>query len=52
MQVPHCSATLLVFVGAGENLITVDDVVMPSNPPVSPVEKEEFEEALFDLDVS
>jgi hypothetical protein len=36
------SATLLVFVDAGENLVMVDDVVTPSNPPVSLVEKEEF----------
>ncbi len=35
-------ATLLVFVDAGENLVMVDDVVTPSNPPVSLVEKEEF----------
>jgi hypothetical protein len=29
-----------------------DDVAMPSNPPVSLVEKEELEEALLDVKVS
>jgi hypothetical protein len=37
------SATLLVFIDAGENLVMVDDVATPSNPPVSLVEKEELE---------
>jgi len=44
-------ATLLVFVDAGENLVMVDDVVTPLNPPVSLVEKEELEEASFDVNV-
>jgi len=26
-----------------------DDVAMPSNPPVAPVEQEELEEALLDV---
>jgi hypothetical protein len=42
----------LIFVDASENLIMADDVVMPLNPPVSLVEKEELEEALFDMNVS
>jgi hypothetical protein len=29
-----------------------DDVVMPSNPPVAPVQQEELEEVPLDLDVS
>jgi hypothetical protein len=33
-------------------LIKADDDVMPSNPPVAPVEQEELEEAPFDLNVS
>ncbi len=46
------SATLLVFIDAGENLVMADDVVMPLNPPVSLVEKEELEEAPLDVNVS
>jgi hypothetical protein len=46
------STTLLVFVDAGENLVMVDDVATPSNPLVSLVEKEKFEEAPFDANVS
>jgi MinD superfamily P-loop ATPase len=46
------SANLLVFVDASKNLVMVDDVVTPSNPLVSLVEKEEFEEASFDVNVS
>jgi hypothetical protein len=45
------SATFLVFVDAGENLVMVDDVATPSNPPVSLVEKEELEEVPFDVNV-
>jgi len=45
------STTLLVFVDAGENLVMVDDVATPSNPPVSLVEKEELEEAPLDVNV-
>jgi hypothetical protein len=46
------SATLLVFVDVSENLAMVNDVVTPSNPPVSLVEKEELEETPFDMNVS
>jgi hypothetical protein len=42
----------LVFVDASENLITVDDVVTPSNPPIAPMKEEELEETLFDVNVS
>jgi hypothetical protein len=37
-----------VFVDAGDNLVMVDDVAMPSNPPVVTVDKEKLEEATFD----
>jgi hypothetical protein len=46
------SATLLVFVDAGEDLVMADDVATPSNPPISLVEKEELEEALLEVNVS
>ncbi len=46
------SITLLVFVDVSENLIMADDVATPSNPLVSLVEKEEFEEAPIDVNVS
>ncbi len=29
-----------------------DDVVTPSNPPIAPIEEEEFEEPPFDVNVS
>jgi hypothetical protein len=41
----------LVFVDASENLIKADDVITPSNPLVSLVEKEELEEAPLDVNV-
>ncbi len=44
-------ATLLVFVDTCENLVMADDVAMPSNPPVSLIEKEELEEAPFNVNV-
>jgi len=46
------SATLLVFVNVGENLVMVDDVATPSNPLVSLIKMEELEEALLDVNVS
>jgi len=46
------SATLLVFVDAGEDLVMANDVATPSNPPVSLIEKEEFEEAPLKVNVS
>ncbi len=48
---PIISATLLVFVDAGENLVMANDVVMLSNPRVSLVEKEELEEAPLNVNV-
>jgi hypothetical protein len=33
-------------------LVMADDDAMPSNPPVAPVQQEELEEALLDLNVS
>jgi hypothetical protein len=50
--VPNCFGYPLVFVDAGENLVMVDDVVMPLNPLVALVEKEKLEEASFDVNVS
>jgi hypothetical protein len=40
------------FVDACENLVMVDDVATPSNPPVSLVKKKELEEAPLDVNVS
>jgi hypothetical protein len=42
----------LVFVDAGENLVMADGVATPSNPSVAPVEQEEFEEVLLEVNVS
>jgi len=33
-------------------LVMADDDAMPSNPPVAPIQQEELEEALLDLNVS
>jgi hypothetical protein len=41
-----------VFVDASEIFVMVDDVIMPSNPSVAPVEQEELEEVLLDVNVS
>ncbi len=41
----------MVFVDVGEDLVMADDVATPSNPPVAPVEKEQLEEALLDVNV-
>jgi len=41
----------LDFVNAGENLVMVDDVATPLNSLVAPVEKEELEETLLDVNV-
>jgi hypothetical protein len=46
------SPTLLVFVDACENLVMADDVATPLNPPGSLIEKEELEEAPFNMNVS
>jgi hypothetical protein len=57
MQVPNYVGYLSIFVNVGENLVMADDVTMPSNPLVAPVEKEELKEAplhetLLDMNVS
>jgi hypothetical protein len=49
--VPNCFGYPLVFVDESEHLIMADDVAMLSNPPIAPVENEEFEEAPFDVNV-
>ncbi len=46
------SATLLVSINAGVNLIMTNDVATPSNPPISPIEKEELEKTPLDMNVS
>jgi hypothetical protein len=40
------------FVDAGESVVMVDDVAMPSNLPVAPVEREKLEKVPFDVNVS
>jgi hypothetical protein len=45
-------ATFLFFIDVGEDLIMVNDVTTSSNPLVMPIQDEEFEEALFDVNVS
>jgi hypothetical protein len=42
----------LIFVGARENSIMVHDVATPLNPLIAPVEEEELEETLFNVNVS
>jgi hypothetical protein len=42
------SVTFQFFVNVGENLIMMNDVTMPSNPPVAPIEKERLEDAPHD----
>jgi hypothetical protein len=48
---PIVFTTLLVFVDVGENFFMADDVVTPSNPLISLIEKEEFEKASLDVNV-
>jgi hypothetical protein len=50
--VPNWFGYLFDFVDAGGNLVMANDVVTPLDSPVAPVEKEELEEALFDVNVS
>jgi hypothetical protein len=52
MQVPNCFSYPSIFVDASENLVMVDNVAMPLNPPIAPIEQEELEETLFDVNVS
>jgi hypothetical protein len=42
----------LVFIDAGEDSVMADDVITPSNPPVAPVEEDELEKTLFNMNVS
>ncbi len=42
----------MVFINAGEDSIMADNVIMPSNPPITPVEEDELEEAPLDVNVS
>ncbi len=44
--------TPLVFVDAGEDSNMTDDVVIPSNPLVAPVEEAELEETPLNVNVS
>ncbi len=52
MKMPNCSSYLSIFVDAGENLVKVDDLAMPSNPLVTLVEENELEETLLNVNVS
>ncbi len=49
---PNWFGYLLDFVYASENLVMVDDVVMPSDFLVALVEKEELEEVSLDVNVN
>jgi hypothetical protein len=51
MQMPNCFGYFSVFVDACENVIMVDDVTTPSNPPVTPIEKEDIKETPFNVNV-
>jgi hypothetical protein len=42
----------LVFVDVGKDSIMVDDVAMPLNLPIPPLEKEELKKTLFGMNVS
>jgi hypothetical protein len=42
----------LVFVDAGEDFVMADDVVTPLNLPIAPIEDEDFEKTLLDVNVS
>jgi hypothetical protein len=52
MQVSIWFYYLSVFADAGEIFIMADDVATPLNPPVTPMEQEELEEASFDVNFS
>jgi hypothetical protein len=51
MQMPNYFDYLSIFVDACENLVMVDDVATPLNPPVALVEKEELKETSLDVNV-
>ncbi len=40
------------FIDAGENLVMADNITRPSNPSITPVEQEELEEVLLEVNVS
>ncbi len=42
----------MVFVDASEDSIMVNDVAMPLNPLIVPVEEKEFKETLLDVNLS
>jgi hypothetical protein len=42
----------VVFVDACEDLVMADDVITPSNPLVAPIEEEELEKTLLDMNIS
>jgi hypothetical protein len=42
----------LIFVDAGEHLVMAYDAIMPSNLLIAPVEEEELEGTLLDVNVS
>ncbi len=48
---PNWFGYLLDFVDASENFVMMDDVVMPSDPLVAPIEKDELEETPLDMNV-
>ncbi len=52
MQVPIWFDYLLIFVNAGEILVMADDVAMPSNLSITPVEQEELKEVSLDVNIS
>ncbi len=49
---PNCSGYLWFFVVPGEIFVMADDVTMPSNPLVAPIEEEKLEKTLLDVNVS
>jgi hypothetical protein len=52
MQGPNYFGYPLIFVDVGENLVMVNDVATPLNPPITLVEQEELEKTPFDMNVS
>ncbi len=48
---PNWFGYLSNFVDASENFVMTNDVDMPSDPLVAPIEKEELEEAPLDMNV-
>jgi len=44
--------TPLVFIDVGEDSIMANDVVTPLNPLVVPIEKEELEKTMFNVNIS